>query len=282
MNNNSDFLSPNEAVDDVEMLVGWGSTALTYKVRIDGRLLFMKRLRPELRNEKRFRYLFYKEFNTGKEIKSPYVVEYVDIKDDAAGLCILMESISGNTLQNKLLNEPEYFLREENVSHFLQQLCQALKALHKVNVVHMDISPDNIIISQASNELKLLDLGFCLSNYDDTTPGCSPSFSAPEITSGNIKKIDARTDIFAVGCILNFIEEKRDAKFTGCLQRIMQRCLQPSKENRYNNVDEIIAAVNSAKRRKYLNVAAVAFVVLLCCILLFLLWVGATSRVVSM
>ena len=185
-------------------------------------------------------------------------------------------------MQNKLLNEPEYFLREENVSHFLQQLCQALKALHKVNVVHMDISPDNIIISQASNELKLLDLGFCLSNYDDTTPGGSPSFSAPEITSGNIKKIDARTDIFAVGRILKFIEEKRDAKFTGCLQRIMQRCLQPSKENRYNNVDEIIAAVNSAKRRKYLNVAAVAFVVLLCCILLFLLWVGATSRVVSM
>ena len=263
MNNNSDFLSPNEAVDDVEMLVGWGSTALTYKVRIDGRLLLMKRLRPELRNEKRFRYLFYKEFNTGKEIKSPYVVEYVDIKDDAAGLCILMEYISGNTLQNKLLNEPEYFLREENVSRFLLQLCQALKALHKVNVVHMDISPDNIIISQASNELKLLDLGFCLSNYDDTTPGCSPSFSAPEITSGNIKEIDARTDIFAVGCILKFIEEKIGAKFTGCLQRIMQRCLQPSKENRYNNVDEIIAAINSGKRRKCLNVAAVAFVVLL-------------------
>ena len=260
---NSGFISPNKIVGDIELLDRCGSTALAYKVRIDGRLLFMKRLRPELRNDNRYRDIFYKEFNIGKGIKSPYVVEYVDIKDDASGLYILMEYITGSTLQDKLAREPEYFLREENVKRLLLQLCEALKALHKENVAHLDISLNNIIISQTSNELKLLDLGFCLSNYDDYNLGYSPKFSAPEIASGNVKEIDARTDIYAVGRILQYIEEKSGAKFSGCLQRIKERCLQPSKEKRYNNVDEIIAAINYyEKRGKYLGVAAVALVML--------------------
>ena len=76
----SDFIR-KEDFAEVEMLEQFGSTSLAYKVCIDGQVCFMKKLRPELRNNKRCRDLFYKEFNTGKNIQNPYIVKFLDIKD---------------------------------------------------------------------------------------------------------------------------------------------------------------------------------------------------------
>ena len=236
-------------VDDIEMLERCGTTSLAYKIRIGGRLFFIKKLRPELYQEKRYRYLFYKEFNTGKGIKSPYIVEYIDIKDDADGLCLLMEYVSGCTLKEKLEKEPEYFHNKKNTEKLLLQLCEALKALHQKNVIHLDISPNNIIISKANNNIKLVDLGFCLSNYNDNTPGCTNGFNAPETAHGNIKEIDARADIYTVGRILQYIEEKSGKRHTRKLRHIMQRCLQQQKGKRYRYAQEIIQEI-TAKRVK--------------------------------
>ena len=241
-------------VDDIEMLERCGTTSLAYKIRIGGRLFFIKKLRPELYQEKRYRYLFYKEFNTGKGIKSPFVVEYIDIKDNADGLHILMEYVGGSTLSEKIEKEPQYFQRKENCEKLLLQLCQALKALHKENIVHLDIKPENIIIQQTSNNLKLVDLGFCLSNYDESSPGSTAKYGAPETKLDNIKEIDARTDIYAVGCILQYIEEKSGKRLPGNLEHIKKRCLQPLKEKRYNSVEEIIPAINAKSTNKIMAI----------------------------
>lgn len=246
----SDFIYTKKASGDIEMLERCGTTSLVYKIRSNGRLFFMKKLRPEFSNEQCYRELFFKEFNTGKGIKSPFVVEYIDIKDDTDGLYILMEYVSGSTLKEKIEKEPEYFLRKENCEKLLLQLCHALRALHKENIVHLDINPGNIIIQQTSNNLKLVDLGFCLSNYDDCSPGATAKYSAPETRLGNIKDIDARSDIYAVGCVLQYIEEKSGKKLGGNLGRIKKRCLQPLKEKRYNNIDEIISAISAKGTNK--------------------------------
>ena len=110
--NVSDFLGDKEWFEDIEQLDRCGATSLAYKVRIHNQLLFMKKLRPEFSKDESYRLLFYKEFNTGKTIKSPYVVEYVEINDDEDGVYILMEYVSGSTLKQKIEHEPEYFLQE--------------------------------------------------------------------------------------------------------------------------------------------------------------------------
>lgn len=71
----------------------------------------------------------------------------MDLREDAHGLCILMEYITGYTLNEKVTMEPNCFSKQENLRKFLLQLCEALKALHRENVVHMDITPSNIIIT---------------------------------------------------------------------------------------------------------------------------------------
>ena len=247
----SDFIPTNSDIGNIEILDRCGTTSLAYKASIDGQFYFIKRLRPELCCKECYRSLFYKEYNTGKSIKSPYIVDYIGLKDDADGLRIIMEYISGSTLEEKIEKEPEYFQQKENVEKLLTQLCQALKTLHRENIVHLDITPKNIIIEQISNNIKLIDLGYCLSNYNDNSPGSTAKYSAPETRLGDIKEIDARTDIYAVGSILQYIEKKRGKKLTGNLAHIKQRCLQPQKENRYHNIEELaesIGCINTKKR----------------------------------
>ena len=258
----SDFIFTDN-VGDIELLDSSGSTSIAYKICIEGHSYFMKQLRPELRNDKRYRDAFIKEYHTGCSIQNPYVVKYLELKEDPNGLYILMEYVNGHTLNEKVIKEPEYFSNKENVRKFLLQLCEALKALHEKNVVHMDISPSNIIIQQTKNELKLIDLGFCISNYNDNTPGNTAKFGAPETTLGDIKELDARTDIYAIGSILQFIENQQ-GKLPAFAQKIKNRCLQQQKKKRYQNVEEIISILQLSRVKRMfamLIYAAIAIVI---------------------
>lgn len=253
----SGFISEGEKPEKVELLQAGGATAVTYIIGIDGKLYFMKRLRPELQGDKRYRDAFYKEYETGKTIDSPYIVKYVDIKEDKEGLYILTEYVNGCTLSEKLEKEPGYFSQNENLKRFIQQLCQALATLHSKNVVHLDISPSNILFSQASNDIKLIDLGFCLSDYSNRTAGCTKGFSAPETNCGNKKEIDARSDIYALGCLLKYIEDC-GIKLPGNLRKIQKRCIEQEKEKRYQNVEEIVAELKKRKQKRVAAIIAIA------------------------
>ena len=245
--NVSDFLGDKGRFEDIEQLDRCGTTSLAYKVRIHNQLLFMKKLRPEFSNDESYRLLFYKEFNTGKTIKSPYVVDYVEINDDEEGVYILMEYVSGSTLKQKIEREPEYFLQEENVWKLLLHLCEAVKALHHENVLHLDISPDNLMLSQTNGDLKLLDLGFCLSNFDDTTPGFKAGFCAPEVNLRDSKEVDARTDIYSVGIILKYIQDKT-VYIYACKHAINNsKMIIALQNNRGINPKKLIMIINPAK-----------------------------------
>ena len=245
----SDFIYLDK-VSDVEILNESGSTSIAYKMCIEGQTFFIKQLRPELQHDVRYRNAFIKEYHTGRSIQNPYVVKYLHLRDDTNGIYIFMEYVNGYTLNEKTTKEPEYFSKQGNIRKFLLQLCEAIRALHKENVVHMDITPKNIIIQQTSNNLKLIDLGFCLSDYNDSTPGNTAESGAPETALGNIKGIDARTDIYAIGKILQFIESKGGIKLPAFARKIKKRCLQQQKERRYQSVEEIIGILRPSRTRR--------------------------------
>ena len=253
--NSSDFITEGSP-GGIEILDLCGATSLAYKICIDGQVCFMKKLRPELRSDSRYRDLFYKEFNTGKSIRSPYIVKYLNIKDDADGLCIIMEYVNGQTLKEKIEKKPEYFRQEKNIKNLLLQLCEALKALHNENVAHLDITPSNIIISQISNNVKLIDLGFCVSDWNDQTAGTSTMFGAPEAMTSGIKDIDIRSDIYSIGRLLQYIEEKTGARFPRYINRIKRRCLQQDKNRRYATTDEIVYAIRDHRNNILVKIAA--------------------------
>ena len=246
----SDFFDKDTDIKEKQLIDSDSSTSITYKLSKEGRLYFMKQLRPEYASDPRYRSLFFKEYECGKAISHPYVVRYTDIGEDEEGLYIIMEYVNGISLKEMLLHEPTYFDKEENLYKLVLQLLEALQILYQQNVVYMDLSPTNILLTKASNDVKLIDLGFCISDTNDLTGGCTEGFAAPEARTTDRPQLDARTDIYAVGCLLQYIEKRAKVRLPRLLQSIMQRCLQPEKEQRYQSVDKIIRRIKRRKVRR--------------------------------
>lgn len=178
----SDFFDKDTDTKEKQLIDSGSSTSITYKLSMDGRLYFMKQLRPEYSNDPRYRSLFFKEYECGKAISHPYVVRYTDMGEDEEGLYIIMEYVNGISIKEKLLHEPTYFEKEENLYKLVQQLLEALQTLHQQNVVYMDMSPTNILLTKVSNDVKLIDLGFCISDPNDFTGDAPRALPPPKHT----------------------------------------------------------------------------------------------------
>ena len=256
----SEFINDSIEIDKAELLKNNSSTANTYKLRMNGRLYFMKQLRPEYKNDPRYRALFFKEYENGKAIKHPYVVEYTSINENEDGLYIIMEYVNGTSLREKIEHEPNFFESKENIYKMLTQLLEALKTLHNRNIIYLDLSPNNILLTKTTNDIKLIDLGFCICDSNDSTGGYTKGFSAPETQDNTPDKLDARTDIYGVGCLLQYIEKETGKKLPRKLQRIKKRCMQPQKEKRYTTVDKILSEIKNQKRDTLCKIAATTII----------------------
>ena len=131
----------NSNAQEVIPLNRKGATSNVYIVRIDGKEHFMKQLRPQLKDDWRYRSVYRKEFEVGHSINSEYIVKYEAIGENAEGTYILMEHVNGLTLDEKIASVPEYFTKEENFEKLFVQLLHGLKALHAANVAHLDLNP---------------------------------------------------------------------------------------------------------------------------------------------
>lgn len=85
------------------------------------------------------------------------------------------------------------------------QILEAVGYLHKKGITHNDIKPDNILITNNGNNLKLIDFGM---SDDDThfllkTPGFTAAYAAPELLAQ--RKTDARSDIYSIGAIMTVL-----------------------------------------------------------------------------
>ena len=228
-----------------------GATSNVYIVRIDGKEYFMKQLRPELKDDWRYRSAYRKEYEVGHGIDSKYIVKYEVIGENAEGTYILMEHVNGLTIDEKLASEPEYFAEENNFEKLFVQLLHGLKALHAANVAHLDLKPENVMLTQVNNDVKIIDLGFCFADAYSHTSGTNKSFSAPELCDGGNKEVDARTDIYALGLLMRHIKEAACVNVTPRIERIIERCTQSAKQDRYANVDEVLRAM--VKKRKWVR-----------------------------
>ena len=260
-NNNSDFLYEDEIFQKIEKLPYVGETSEYYRVQINGEIFFMKRLRPEYVNDPKYRTIIEKEYKIGKKIENRYTPLYFSFSNTQKGIYILMEYINGVSIEEKLKSNPKYFCRKKNIYKLTMQLLQCLKRMHSKEILHLDITPNNILLTNVGNNLKVIDFGFCLSNSYIHTAGTTPKFAAPELLERRIDAINTSSDIYAVGALLQYIEEKTGKKLPGKLQDIKKRCLQQQQEKRYATVDEIIKIIKNRWITTLGKIAGVAAIV---------------------
>lgn len=221
-----------------------GSTSVCYKVRLYGRLLFLKQLREEYAENTNFRLAFFKEFSTGFRLKHPNLANYIQFNERNSSF--LMEFIEGDTLTDSLSNHPELWANPEKMLQFADQLFDVLHYLHTQQVLFLDLKPDNLMITSIGNQLKLVDLGCCRTDSFDSTIGKNIRFCAPEQIRG--EELDARTDIYSAGKLLRHMEEATGKPLPRRLSIIARKCMQEDKEKRYQSAEEILLLLRKPKR----------------------------------
>ena len=238
--------------DFLEQLSHQGSTCDTFCVKLYGKLHFLKRLKTEHTGDIRYQEALRKEFETGYLLEHPHLVRYLSFEHDA----ILMEYVEGETLSQRIANHPDFFRNHKNTDKFIRQLLDVVGYLHSHQVLHLDLKPDNILLTHINNDVKLIDLGCCFTDSYQDTKGHTNSYAAPEQLSG--KTVDERTDIYAIGRILEFLPEHT------LYNKVIACCTAENPADRYQSVDEILYAINH-RHRYPLWLAIIAF----CAVLLF-------------
>lgn len=256
----SSCIISKKQAEEIKPLDVKGSTSNAYVVRVEGKDYFMKQLRPELKNDWRYRSAYQKEFEVGRRLSSEYIVKYEAIDEDEQGIYILMEHVNGLTLDEKLRSDVGYFARERNFEKLFVQLLRGLKVLHESHVAYLDLKPENVMLTQVNSDVKIIDLGFCFADAYSHTAGTTLRFAAPELKMGESKEVDERTDIYALGKLMIYVKEAACVDVSPRLQRIIDRCIQPEKKNRYANAEEVLKAVT--KKRKWVFRLCVAIALL--------------------
>jgi serine/threonine protein kinase len=245
----SSFSEVQPTFPDAELLPVSGSTCDCYRVRLYGRLHFLKRLKPELCTNPRYVAALQKEFATGYPLDHPNLVRYISKGDDY----LLMDYVDGEPLSMFLASHPDYFKSRKHTDRLLCQLFDVVNYLHQRQIVHLDLNPDNILITRIGHDVKLIDLGFCYTDSYTDTMGWTDKYAAPEQLEGGA--VDARTDIYALGKIIETLPVSYKYK------KVIARCTKADKQQRYQSVEEIKHQLNTPNHRNYFLTASVAIAI---------------------
>lgn len=234
----SKFSDEQPRFDAMEPIDSNGATCDTFRVKLYGKLHFLKRLKPAFVNDIRYQEAFRKEFETGYRLEHPNIVRYISLSDEG----VLMEYVDGETLKQRIDSHPEYF-NKKNIEKLLRQLLDAVAYLHAHQVLHLDLKPDNIMLTRIGNDVKLVDLGFCYTDTFVDTQGRTDHFAAPEqLKHGNV---DERTDIYALGRIIEQLPEHN------IYNKVIARCTANDKNDRFQSIDDISRALK--KRSSFIR-----------------------------
>ena len=245
---------PSSLSDGLIPLDTGGATCRTYLIYYEGRKCFLKRLREEYEGNPRYVQAFLKEYEIGSQLNHPNLVKYIAYEDDN----ILMEYIEGETLTKFLEHNPDYFTNKEHCLRFQQEVFSALQYMHRHQVLHLDLKPDNIMMTHTGKSVKIIDLGFSYSDSFDTTAGYSESFAAPEQKEG---RVGEHADIYAVGKILEYIQQQvPKARFNKSFIRKLT-----AQEDGLQSVDEVNTFLQQKSRNRktlFTGIALTALVLL--------------------
>lgn len=246
--------------------IGAGGMADVYKAqdRKLNRLVAVKVMKAEFREDTSFVQKFQKEAQAAAKLSHPNVVNVYDVGEDRGLYFIVMELIEGITLKNYIGKKGKLSVKE--ATSIAIQVSLGLEAAHNCGIVHRDVKPQNIIIS-TDGKVKLSDFGIAKAINSNTITANvmgSVHYSSPEQVRGGIS--DAKSDIYSLGITMYEMVTGR-VPFDGdttvsiaikhlqeeivppsiytpdlpySLEQVILKCTQKNPDRRYQNVGELI------------------------------------------
>ena len=246
--------------------IGAGGMADVYKGRdtMLNRYVAIKVLKKEFREDATFVKKFRSEAQAAAGLLNPNIVNVYDVGEDRGLYYMVMELVEGITLKEYIDRKKRLSARE--VISIAIQMCSGIEEAHKHHIIHRDIKPQNIIISN-DGKVKVTDFGIARMVTSTTTTTVamgSVHYTSPEQARGGYS--DEKSDIYSIGITL-YEMVTGQVPFNGdttvevamkhlqeeitppselvpdipySLEQIILKCTQKNAERRYSDVDELI------------------------------------------
>ena len=234
----------------------------------------LKIIKPEIASDNKTIDRFGNELKLARRIGHKNVGRMYELMEEEGVHFITMEYVPGQDLK-ALIRQSGRLTIETSLS-IARQLASGLAEAHRLGIVHRDLKPGNILIDREGTA-KIMDFGIAYSlraqgiTVEGTIIG-TPAYMSPEQAEG--REVDARTDIFAFGCILYEMltgksafgretnaqtiaavlhEEPPLVSESGIeipenLQRIISRCLEKEGERRYPSMNDVVPLLVGAEK----------------------------------
>jgi|LSQX01.3.fsa_nt_gb serine/threonine-protein kinase len=184
--------------------IGAGGMALVYKARcrLLNRLVAVKILRPEFTEDEEFISRFNVESQAAASLSHSNIVSVYDVGHQEDIHYIVMEYIKGITLKELIIEKGVLDWKE--ALSYSEQICSALVHAHKMNIIHRDIKPHNIMVTE-EGKVKVTDFGIArAATAATTTLGGntigSVHYFSPEQAKGGYT--DEKSDIYSLGIVM--------------------------------------------------------------------------------
>jgi tetratricopeptide (TPR) repeat protein len=251
---------------------GMGVVYLATDTRLNRRVAW-KVLPGHLAGDREFRGRLLNEARAVAQINNPHIVAVYDIVTEAKECFITMEFIEGGNLRDVLVKQPQ--LPVSKAMHYAFQMADALGAAHRSNIIHRDVKPENVMISNADDNVKMVDFGLARLAEDVklTQEGCvagTIAYMAPEQITAN--PVDGRTDIYGLGAVMfemlagrtpfigdNVLGQHLHLKAPGVtdfrpdtpeqLAALVSSCLAKAPEDRPRGCDQVAQSLRDCAKR---------------------------------
>jgi serine/threonine-protein kinase len=186
---------------------GAGVVYLAHDTKLD-RSVAIKSLPPEVKDNPKALSRFTREARVLASLNHPNIATIFEELEEVEGqIYLVLEYVPGQTLAERIAKKP---LKLEEALTIALQIAEAVAAAHEHDVIHRDLKPGNIKITQ-EGKVKVLDFGLAKVVGDGSTGQQStiteagrvigtPAYMSPEQARG--KPTDKRSDIWAFGCVL--------------------------------------------------------------------------------
>src|SRR6056297_356258 len=229
--------------------IGKGGMAIVYSAHdtLLDRKVAIKMLRPEHYSDNDFKEKFRQEARAVARLSHPNVVSIYDIGIDDDYIFLVMEIIKGQNLKDLIKERGHLSLVE--ALEIAKQIASALDVAHKNNIVHCDIKPHNIILTD-DMEVKVTDFGIARAvssatmKVTDTIVGSAQYFSPEQAKGGDIK---AYSDLYSLGIVLYEMTTGElpfhgESPISVALKHLQQEAVRPAQINKDipADVDDLI------------------------------------------
>lgn len=266
--------------------IGEGGMAIVYKAKCHllNRFVAVKVLRNEFTEDEDFIRKFRRESQAAASLSHPnilniYDVGYEEIEDKKIHY-IVMEFINGKTLKEIIKASGKLTL--DDTINYSMQIAEALMHAHRNHIVHRDIKPHNIMITE-DERVKVTDFGIARAVTSSTVTTTSNvlgsvHYFSPEQARGGYT--DEKSDIYSLGIVmyemitgkvpfegdspisiaLKHIQEdiipprEVDSTVPAGLEAIILKCIEKRQSDRYNSISELIADLRKIKNNVPVNI----------------------------